>query len=161
MKIRGLVLAASVLLFLYPMIFDNAFAQVKKIKVQKIKPGRLSGSILDSSKRRLEGKTVQILDAEGRMVGSAVSDKYGMYQISNVPEGEFLLKVEDQVIARIHATRTATVSSIQIVIPAKVEPLTPLQWTLIGVGSTAVLVGIVAIIDHNDNSSTTYIPISP
>lgn len=161
MKIRGLVLAASVLFFFCPAIFDNASAQVKKIQVQKIKPGRLSGSILDSSKRRLEGQRIQILDAEGRMVGSAVSDKYGMYQINNVPEGSFLLKVEDQVIAKIHATRTATVSSIQIVIPAKVEPLTPLQWTLIGVGSTAVLVGIVAIIDHNDNSSTTYIPISP
>ena len=84
-------------------------------------------------------------------MASVVSDKYGMFQFQNLPEGSYVLKVGDQKVAKLVVSRDATVSTIQIIMPAVAESLTPLQWTLIGVGGTAVVVGTVAIINNNDD----------
>jgi hypothetical protein len=128
------------------------------LKVQKVKPGNLDGIIADSAGNKMAGKKVLVLDGEGKVVGSTVSNKYGMYQIKDLPEGEYLLKAGDQEIARLHVTQDATVSSLKIVTPPAGSALTPLQWSLIGVGGAAVAVGVPVAVSGGGGSSSHGVP---
>ncbi len=123
------------------------------LPVQKVKPGKLNGLIQASDGKRMAGVKIEIVNAKGRVVGSGNSNKYGMYQIKNLPEGEYTLKVGDQHVVKLHVTRQATVSSLKIVMPLKGSGLTPLAWTRIVVGGAAVVVGTIAIV-HNSGGST-------
>lgn len=154
-----IVLFFGLLFFVIMAMPDVEAADTKPgLQQYQVKPGRLKGFIRDSSRKKLAGQKVSIADANGKTVSSSVSDKYGMYEFKNLPEGAYYLKLDDQKIARLLVTKKATVSTIQIVVPANATLLTPLQWTLIAVGGTAVVVGTVAIINNNDSSSTRVSP---
>jgi hypothetical protein len=154
MKLRTLCIILSVLWI--SSCFSGAFAQEKpaaELKVQKVKPGNLDGIISDSEGKKLAGKKVMVLDKEGNVVSSTVSNKYGMYQFKDLPEGEYTLKAGEDEIARLHVTKDATVSSLKIVTPPAGSMFTPLQWSLIGVGGAAVAVGVPVALSGGGSSS--------
>jgi len=158
-KILAIVLLGAFLTCFFTVDTVDASTFGVGLHQQKIKPGRLNGFIRDSMRKILPGQKIEVVNKEGKVIASAVSDKYGMYQVKSLSEGEYILKVGGQDVAKLVVTREATVSTIQIVMPAKAIYLSTLQWTLIGVGGTAVAVGSVAVISHNNDSS--HHPISP
>ncbi len=144
MKKRIVFLLAAVGFLFLCGSAENAFAAEGVLDVQKVKPGRFCGFVSDSAGEKIAGKKILVVNSEGKVVASSVSNKYGMYQINNLPEGDYVLKLGDKEVTKLQVTREATVSSLKIVIPAKESwySFSPLQWTLIGVGGTAVAVGV-------------------
>jgi hypothetical protein len=131
---------------------DEALAQKQAMTLQKVKPGNLSGIIMDSSGKKLEGEQIQVVDKKGKVVASALSKEYGIYRIKNVPEGEYFLQVGDRSVIQLQVVPDAPVSTLKIILPVEGPVLLPLEWTLICVGGTVVAVGVPAIVDHNKDS---------
>jgi hypothetical protein len=123
-----------------------------KLPEQKIKPGNLSGSIADNKGNKLSGKKIEIVDADGKVVGKAVSDRNGLYRITDIPEGDYTLKVDGESVSQLSVTKTATISTMSIALPAGAT-LLPVSWTVIGVGGTALAVGVPVIANNRSGSS--------
>jgi hypothetical protein len=131
-----------------------------ELRTQKIKPGTLSGIISDSTGQKLAGKEVLVVNAEGKTIGTATSNKYGMYRIKNLSEGEYILKVGDKIAAKLMVSRDATVSTLMVVMPTKATGLTTTQWVLIVIGGVAVVVGVPLALSGGGGSSGRR-PVSP
>ena len=124
------------------------------LAMQKVKPGTLTGIIETTGRERMPGVSISVLNEQGKMVGRGVSNKHGMYQIKNLPEGDYTLVIGDQKVVTLQVTRQASVSTLKIVMPVNGPVMTPLKWTLIGVGGVAVIVGTAVIIHNNDDDSS-------
>ena len=118
-----------------------------------MKPGRLNGLVQDAKGNRLEEVPIEILNAQGKVVGKGQTNKYGLYTIKNLPEGRYLLRMGGRDVVVLEVSPKATVSSLKIVLPPGGGGLTPWQWTLIAVGGVAVIVGVVAIVHDSGGSS--------
>jgi hypothetical protein len=165
MKIRASGIAAVLILLGLLAGMNEAECQIRKTQepvppVQKVKPGRLNGLIETAKRQRMAGVKIAILNEERNVVGTGISNKHGMFQIMNLPEGDYLLRVGDQDVVRLEVTRQATVSTLKIVMPLQGPVMTPLKWTLVGVGGVAVVVGTVAII-HNSQDDSSRGTVSP
>jgi hypothetical protein len=159
MKTRAAGVLATVILLGLLAGPQQAESQTPKtqdmpLPVQKVKPGRLNGLIETATRKRMAGVDISILNEQGTVVGKGISNKHGMYQIKNLPEGNYTLMVGDQKVVQLQVTRQATVSTLKIVMPVRGPVMTPLKWTLIGVGGVAVIVGTAAIIHNNQDDSS-------
>ena len=56
-------------------------------------PATISGVITDTAGTPIANASVQLLDENGTVLGSAVTDDNGNYAIGNLPEGTFVIKV--------------------------------------------------------------------
>ena len=128
-------------------------AQEKAVSQQKIKPGTLDGFISDSTGKRLGGKQIQIIDPRGKVLGSGTSNKYGMFRIKNLPEGKYSLNIDGKAAAHLQVSKEATVSMLMFIMPSTEVALTTRQWTLIGIGSAAVVIGLPVLINNTRDSS--------
>ncbi len=139
---------------------EKAFSEKARLSTQKIKPGLLKGLVTDANGAKLKGKEIKIYDRSGNLLGSTVSEEYGTYAIGGIPEGEFLLQVDGEPVAKLLATPNAMVSTFMVVLPERKSPALPLKWILIGLGGAAVAIG-VPIIVHNTDDSHGHESVSP
>ena len=159
MKIRFAGMLASFIILVLLTGLERAEGQTRMgeamlLPVQKVKPGTLTGIIEATTRERMPGVSISILNEQGKMVGRGVSNKHGMYQIKNLPEGKYTLVVGDQKVVTLQVTKQASVSTLKIVMPVRGPVMTPLKWTIVGVGGVAVIVGTAVIIHNNDDDSS-------
>ena len=64
-----------------------------KAAVVEVKPGVLTGKVMDMDEKPLEGKSVKILDTLGKTKHAATTDKDGMYTIDNLAGGNYTMVV--------------------------------------------------------------------
>jgi len=152
-KIHHLPALLAALLLACPGAAARDPARKESLFVQKVRPGRLNGLVQDADGTRLEEVPIEILNANGKVVGKGATNKYGLYSIKNLPEGRYLLRVAGRNVVILEATPKATVSSLKIILPPGGGGLTPLQWTLIAAGGVAVAVGVAAIVHGHGGSS--------
>ena len=127
-------------------------ADASKVKTQKVKPGTLSGVVHDGTGKKMADAKIRILDGEGNLAGEGATNKYGLYQIRNLPEGEFTLQVNGTDVAHLVVTPDSTVTSVMVFMPKATPGVTGVNWTLVAAGAAAVAVA-VPIISHNSQDS--------
>ena len=66
-----------------------------KPAVVEVKPGILTGKVMDMDEKPLEGRSVKILDAAGKVRYTAVTDKDGTYSIEGLAAGNYTLILGD------------------------------------------------------------------
>ncbi len=137
----------------------DAFSKGGELGQQTVKPGDLSGIVSDSTGRKLAGKQVRIIDPNGKVVGSAVSDKYGIYRISGVPEGNYILEIDGETAVTLMVSKEATLSMLMFVLPTESAGLSPLHWTLIVIGGAVIVVGVpvVALASHGSSGGSSHV----
>ncbi|MBD2500234.1 carboxypeptidase regulatory-like domain-containing protein [Anabaena azotica] len=56
----------------------------------------MAGKITDASGQPLSGLELELIDAQGKRVATAVSDEFGLYRIDGIPVGKYTLRVPQQ-----------------------------------------------------------------
>lgn len=134
-----------------------------KAAVVEVKPGVLTGKIMDLDEKPMEGKTVKILDAMGKVKYTTATDKEGMYTIDNLAVGTYTIVVANVQKVSLVVTSDSNNTVVNAMVPMTTGTYeagagglsTPL---IVAIAGGVLLVGFAGwkIIDHN--TDTYYVP---
>lgn len=134
-----------------------------KAAVVEVKPGVLSGKIMDMDEKPLEGKSVKILDAMGKVKYTTATDKEGMYTIDNLAAGTYTMVLADVQKVSLVVKSDSNNTVVNAMVPmttgtynAGTSGLSAPVIVAIAGGVLLVGFGIWKIIDHD--SDTYYSP---
>jgi len=96
----------------------------QKASVVEVKPGVLTGKIMDMDEKPLEGKSVKILDAMGKTKHEVTTDKDGMYTIDNLAGGNYTMVVANVQKVALVVKSGSKNTVVNAMIPALTEPYT-------------------------------------
>jgi len=131
----------------------------QKSAVVEVKPGVLSGKIMDLDEKPMEGKTVKILDTMGKVKYAAATDKEGKYSIENLAEGTYTMIVADVQKVSLLVKSDSKNTVVNAMVPMTTGSYDAgaaggLSIPLIVATAAGVLLvgfGIYKIVDHNDD----------
>jgi len=55
----------------------------------------IAGRLTDAAGRRIEGRLIEVVDGDGKRIGRAVSDRFGLYRVDGLPVGVYTVRVVD------------------------------------------------------------------
>jgi hypothetical protein len=119
--------------------------------------GSITGAALSNTGRRLSGITIQVRNAAGAIVGSAVTGSGGGYTIPALAAGVYTLEClseKKQVIGTAKATLTLPSTSVNLTCASDVAGLPILnKKVLTALGAAAIAIGAVAVVSTKDDGS--------
>lgn len=158
------LLALSLFMTTADVLAQEKAPAAKGVASQKVKPGDLKGVLTNSKGKPLSQVQLTVTDAQGNVVSKAVTDKNGKYALKGLGEGKFTLYVEETKTTALEVTPSAKISSLRIVMPGSVKiappgmvdptALTTLEWTVLVVGGVGVIVGVPAVVHHNESGDS-------
>ena len=90
------------------------------------KTGTLKGILVDqTSGKPIANKTLTVLDANGKTVASAVTDKDGKFSLPDLQPGEYRLVMGDGLELKLTVADNGTTNNLKIVVPSNSEGLAP------------------------------------
>ena len=131
-----------------------------KAAVVEVKPGVLTGKIMDLDEKPLEGKSVKILDEIGKVKNTATTDKEGKYTIDNLAAGTYTLVVANMQKVSLVVTPKSNNTVVNAMVPATSGPYAagaegglsaPL---IIGIAGGVLMVGSAAYLIADTDSDT-------
>jgi hypothetical protein len=141
----------------------------QKAAVIEVKPGVLTGKIMDLDEKPMEGKSVKILDAMGKVKYAAATDKEGMYKIENLAAGTYTM-----IVAGVQKVSLVVKSDSNNTVVNAMVPMTTGPYNAGAEGGLSVPViiaitggvlllgfGIYKIVDHGGDTKYVPIPVSP
>ncbi len=130
-----------------------------KAAVVEVKPGVLTGKIMDLDEKPMEGKSVKILDAMGKAKYTATTSKDGTYTIDNLAAGTYTMVLADMQKVSLVVKSSSNNTVVNAMIPTTTEPYTagsvgglsaPLIVAIAG-GVLLIGFGIYKIVDHDSD----------
>ena len=96
MRGRALLSLLTAVAFATYSVFGlSASYAAPKAAVVEVKPGVLTGKIMDLDEKPVEGKSVKILDAMGKAKHTATTGKDGTYRIDSLAAGTYTMVLAD------------------------------------------------------------------
>lgn len=140
-----------------------------KAGVVEVRPGVLTGKIMNLDEKPMEGKSVRILDAAGKAKHTAMTGKDGAYTIENLVAGTYTMIVADAQKVSLVVNASSNNSVVNAMIPTTTAPYSAgaadgLSLPLIvAVAGGVVLIGIAAwqIADQDSDDPYYQSPVSP
>lgn len=93
-----------------------------KAAVVEVKPGVLTGKIMDLDEKPLEGKSVKILDAMGKTKYTATTGEDGAYTIENLVAGTYTMVVAEMQKVSLVVKPSSNNGVVNALIPLTKEP---------------------------------------
>jgi hypothetical protein len=118
--------------------------------------GVVSGSATANTRRSLSGLTIQIRNAGGTIVGSAVTDSEGKFSFPGLAAGRYTVEClgeKKQVIGTANATLTPPSTTVRVTCAFDAAALWFNKKALTALGAAAVAIGAVAIVSTKDPQS--------
>ena len=118
--------------------------------------GVVSGSATANTRRSLSGITIQIRNAGGMVVGSAVTDSEGKFSFPGLAYGPYTvecLSEKKQVIGTAKASLTAPAADVRVTCAFDAAAWWITKKSLTALGAAAVAIGAVAIVSTKDPQS--------
>jgi hypothetical protein len=110
-----------------------------KAAVVEVKPGVLTGKIMDMEEKPLEGKSVKVIDAMGKTKHAATTDKDGMYTMDNLAAGTYTMVLANVQKVALVVKPGSNNTVVNAMIPAVKKP-----YTAGGGGLSAPLIVAIA-----------------
>ena len=90
------------------------------------KTGTLKGVLVDqTSGKPIANRSLTVLDANGKTVASAVTDKNGKFSLPDLQPGEYRLVLGDGMELKLTVADNGTTNNLKIVVPSNGESLVP------------------------------------
>ncbi len=165
MRGRALLSLLTAVAFATYSVFGlSAGYAAQKSAVVEVKPGVLTGKIMDLDDKPLEGKAVKLLDAAGKARHAATTGKDGAYTIEDLAAGTYTMVIADMQKVSLVVEPSSNNTVVNAMIPTTTEPynagaVAGLSVPLVvAIAGGVLLVGFAAwkIADHE--SDTTYQP---
>ena len=165
MRRRALFSLLTAVAFATYSVFGlSASYAAPKAGVVEVKPGVLTGKIMDLDERPVEGKSVKILDAMGKAKHATTTGKDGTYTIDNLAAGTYTMVLADMQKVSLVVKSSSNNTVVNAMVPTTTEPYTAgaeggLSTPLIvAIAGVVLLVGGMTylIVDH-----VTSDPVSP
>ncbi len=148
----------------YSVFGVSASYAAPKAGVVEVKPGTLTGKIMDLDEKPVEGKSVKILDAMGKAKHATTTGKDGTYTIDNLAAGTYTMVLAERQKVSLVVKSSSNNTVVNAMVPTTTEPYaagargglsTPLIIAIAG-GVLLIGFGIYKIVDNN--SGTDYPP---
>ena len=146
---------------------STSYAAPKAATVE-VKPGVLTGKIMDLDEKPLEGKTVKILDAMGKAKHATTTGKDGTYTIDNLAAGTYTMVLADMQKVSLVVKSSSNNTVVNAMVPTTTEPYAagkkgglsaPL---IVAIAGCVMLIGFAAWMIADHDSDTYYQePVSP
>ena len=81
------------------------------------KSGDLQGTLLNSNLEPTAGAEVNVVDANGKVVASAVTDKDGKFTLPDLEPGQYRLQIGEDVDLNLVVSDTSKVTNLRVVLP--------------------------------------------
>jgi len=140
-----------------------------KAGVVEVKPGVLTGKIMDLDEKPVEGKSVKILDAMGKAKHATTTGKDGTYAIDNLAAGTYTMVLADMQKVSLVVKSSSNNTVVNAMVPTTTEPYSagkkgglsaPLIVAIAG-GVLLIGFGIYKIVDNNPCTDDPPPPVSP
>lgn len=140
-----------------------------KAAVVEVKPGVLTGKIMDLDEKPLEGKTVKILDAMGEAKYTTTTGKDGTYTIDNLAAGTYTMVLADMQKVSLVVKPTSNNTVVNAMVSITTEPYSagaggglsaPLIVAIAG-GVLLIAFSAWKIADHDSDTYYQESPVSP
>lgn len=101
-----------------------ALTTLSLVSYAQVKPGKITGTVIDGSTKTIESATITLLKAkDSAVVKMSVADKTGKYEFDNVPEGRYLVAISavghtkgfSEIVEISAASGTVSVKTIELV----------------------------------------------
>ena len=92
--------------------------------VVEVKPGVLTGKIMDLDEKPVEGKSVKILDAMGKAKHATTTGKDGTYTIDNLAAGTYTMVLADMQKVSLVVKSSSNNTVVNAMVPTTREPYT-------------------------------------
>jgi hypothetical protein len=119
--------------------------------------GVVSGTATSNTGRRISGLTIQVRNATGAIIGSAVTDGEGRFSVTGLAAGAYTVECLSEkklVIGTTRTTLTPPSATVGITCASDAAFLPPLNKKLLAaLGAAAVAIGAVAIVGTQDDGS--------
>ena len=127
------------------------------------KVGELQGTVLDSNLNPVSGTSMKVLDAEGNVVASAVTDETGAFSLPELEPGQYQLQIGEDVQLALNVSDLGTTSQLRVVLPddaligaAAAEGAADGGWSYLAIGTVGLAVigggiGIGYAVDSDDD----------
>ena len=153
----------------YSVFGLSASYAAQKAGVVEVKPGVLTGKIMDLDEKPVEGKSVKILDAMGKTKYTTTTGKDGTYRIDNLAAGTYTMVLADMQKVSLVVKSSSNNTVVNAMIPTTTEPYAagkrdrlsaPL---IIAIAGGVLLIGFGAymIADHDSDTHYRAPPVSP
>ena len=152
----------------YSVFGLSASYAASKAGVVEVKPGVLTGKIMDLDEKPLEGKTVKILDAMGKAKHATTTGKDGTYTIDNLAAGTYTMVLADMQKVSLVVKSSSNNTVVNAMVPTTTEPYAagkkgglsaPL---IVAIAGGVMLIGFAAWMIADHDSDTYYQePVSP
>jgi hypothetical protein len=170
MRRRALLSLLTAVAFATYSVFGlSASYAAPKAAVVEVKPGVLTGKIMDLDEKPVQGKSVKILDAMGKAKHTATTDKDGAYTIDNLAAGTYTMVVADMQKVSLIVKSSSNNTVVDAMISRTTEPYAagaggglsaPL---IVAIAGGVLLIGFASykIIDHDSDTQYQAPPVSP
>jgi hypothetical protein len=112
-----------------------------------VKPGVLKGTILNPADQKPWGRvSVELVDpATGKVLKKARADKQGRYDLGDVEEGKYVIRVNGKIEVPLEVSGSASASVLNIAVPASLMGGAlggAVSWTTIGLAGAGVATAV-------------------
>lgn len=156
--------AAIVALFMLGAVVSYG---ATKPEMLTVKPGTLSGVVMDSTGKALANVALQV-EQGGKVISETRSGEKGKYTLAGIPAGKLDLLVGGHVPMHLLAAADSEVTQLQIVVPQRgsysageFASLTGTQWIWVGAGAGAAAIVATPIIVNNTQGGSSKGNVSP
>jgi hypothetical protein len=133
--------------------------------VVEVKPGVLTGKIMDLDEKPMEGKSVKILDAAGKAKYETATGKGGSYTIENLAAGTYTMILADMQKVSLVVKSSSNNTVVNAMVPTTTEPYVAGAGSglsvplIVAITGGVLLIGFAAwkIADH-ESDDTSYQP---
>lgn len=170
MRGRALISLLTAVAFATYSVFGlSASYAAPKAAVVEVKPGVLTGKIMDLDEKPVEGKSVKILDAMGNAKHATTTGEDGTYTIDNLAAGTYTMVVADMQKVSLVVKSSSNNTVVNAMVPTTTEPYAagergglsaPLIVAIAG-GVLLIGFGIYKIVDTNSDDDYPPPPVSP
>ena len=137
--------AISVLLVAAVLLYPFASFGVPVAKdIIVLKAGPLKGTLMDAAGNHLANVRIEVLDMNGKLLTSTVTDKAGKFALKDMGPGRFMLRIGDDYSLKLALEEGAEGSEMKVVVPGEpAEKLVAGRFTV-----TQLVIGgiVVAVI---------------
>ena len=153
----------------YSVFGVSASYAAPKAAVVEVKPGVLSGKIMDLDEKPVGGKSVKILDAMGKAKHATTTGKDGTYRIDNLAAGTYTMVVADMQKVSLVVKTSSNNTVVNAMVSTTTEPYAAGAGGLsapliVAIAGGVLLIGFAAykIADHeSDDPYYQTPPVSP
>ncbi len=88
----------------------------------EVKPGVLTGKIMDLDEKPMEGRSVKILNAEGKAKHATTTGEDGTYRIENLAAGTYTMVLADMQKVSLLVKSSSNNTVVNAMVPTTAEP---------------------------------------